>query len=142
MPSNLKVKHLDRVRDPIIWAPLAVLAGCGLLLAVNPATGIYPPCPSQLLLGIDCPLCGGLRATSSLLEGDFGSFVGHNALLAVAYPLLIAYWVLLLIQKRNPKFRPLTSPAAKRALIVGAIVTIAAFTLLRNLFPYLGSGIS
>jgi hypothetical protein len=142
MSIDLTTKHLGRVRDPIIWAPLAVLAGCGLLLVVNPATGIYPPCPSQVLFGIDCPLCGGLRATSSLLEGDFGSFIGHNALLAVVYPLLIAYWVLLIIQKRNPQVRPLESPAAQRAVILGGIVTIVVFTVLRNLFPYLGSGIS
>jgi hypothetical protein len=142
MPNNLTIKNLHRIRDPIIWTPLAVFGSCGLLLAVNPATGVYPPCPSQVLAGIDCPLCGGLRATSSLLQGDFGSFVGHNALLAVAYPLVIAYWVLLVFQKRNPQFRPLTSSAAKRTVIVGGIVTVAAFTLLRNLIPYLGSGIN
>jgi hypothetical protein len=129
-------------RDPMLLAPVAVIAASALLLVVNPATGVYPPCPSQLLFGVDCPLCGGLRATSSLLQGDIGSFIDHNALLLVLYPLLAVYWVIVVIQKLNPKFTVALPPSAKGWLIFGVIVLVGGFTVLRNMFPFLGSGIS
>jgi hypothetical protein len=95
-----------------------------------------------MLLGISCPFCGGLRATSALLEGDVSSFVNHNALLAVAYPLLFAYWIFLLLQKRRHGFNALTSTTVKRSLLIGIIVVVGGFGVLRNMFPYLGSGIN
>jgi hypothetical protein len=36
-------------------------------------------CPIRAWFGIDCPLCGGLRMTGSLLRGDIPAAVHYNA---------------------------------------------------------------
>lgn len=129
------------LRDPLIIALGATVAGCALLVVANPSTYFYPPCPSQLLLGIDCPACGGLRATSALLQGDFASFADHNALLIVIFPLLIFTWALAAWRKRYPLHVPALGKNIKRNLWMSSGVILALFTLARNIFPYLGSGI-
>lgn len=139
------------LKEPLVIAPVAVLAACSLLLVVDPATGAYPPCPSQVILGVDCPACGGLRATSSLLHGDIGSFLDHNVLLAIVFPILVSMWVLAVWQKRNPraslalgrvmKSQVMKSQTRRRSLWVGGALILVMFTVARNIFPYLGSGI-
>jgi hypothetical protein len=97
------------LKEPLVVAPVAALIACSLVFVVDPTTGVYPPCPSQLILGVDCPACGGLRATSSLLHGDIGSFLDHNVLLAIVFPVLVLTWVLAVWRKLNPYTR-LTLP--------------------------------
>lgn len=146
------------LKEPLVIAPVAALIACSIVFAVDPNTGVYPPCPSQLILGVDCPACGGLRATSSLLHGDIGSFLDHNVLLAIVFPVLVVTWVLAVCRKLNPQTR-LTLPRAvngqvlrnqvskgesetvRRTLWVGGALILVVFTVARNIFPYLGSGI-
>lgn len=125
---------------------IAGLVASGVLLfSIDPTLGVYPPCPSQLLFGLDCPLCGGLRGTYSLLHGDFGGLVDHNALLAVLYPLGVM-WALLDMVKRLSFMRNFEIPDKHRsalliALAVILVVTMAIFTIIRNVTPYWGSGL-
>jgi len=125
---------------------IAGLVASGVLLfSIDPTLGVYPPCPSQLLFGLDCPLCGGLRGTYSLLHGDFGGLVDHNALLAVLYPLGVM-WALLDMVKRLSFMRNFEIPAKHRsalliALAVILVVTMVIFTIIRNVTPYWGSGL-
>ena len=154
------------LKEPLVVAPVAALIACSLVFVVDPTTGVYPPCPSQLILGVDCPACGGLRATSSLLHGDIGSFLDHNVLLAIVFPVLVLTWVLALWRKLNPhtrlrlprvvngpalrnqdlrnqaqKNQALSSETVRRSLWVGGVLILVVFTVTRNIFPYLGSGI-
>lgn len=125
---------------------IAGLVASGVLLfSIDPTLGVYPPCPSQLLFGLDCPMCGGLRGTYSLLHGDFGGLVDHNALLAVLYPLGVM-WALLDMVKRLSFMRNFEIPDKHRsalliALAVILVVTMAIFTIIRNVTPYWGSGL-
>lgn len=135
-----------KIKDPLVIAPAAALAACALLYVVDPATGVYPPCPSQLLFGIDCPACGGLRATSALLHGDISSFLDHNLLLAIVFPTLAIAWIFAVWQKRYPqmkftRLKILITQTNRRGLWVGGALVLVAYTLARNVFPYLGSGI-
>lgn len=156
------------LKEPLVIAPVAVLIACSIVFAVDPNTGVYPPCPSQLILGVDCPACGGLRATRSLLHGDIGSFLDHNVLLAIVFPVLVVTWVLAVCRKLNPQTRLTLSRArngqvlrdqvlrdqvskdqvskgesetVRRTLWVGGVLILVVFTVARNIFPYLGSGI-
>jgi|694.fasta_scaffold102650_4 hypothetical protein len=149
------------LKEPLVVAPVATLIACSLVFVVDPTTGVYPPCPSQLILGVDCPACGGLRATSSLLHGDIGSFLDHNVLLAIVFPVLVLTWVLAVWRKLNPhtrltlqrvvnspalknqalKNQALRSETVRRSLWVGGVLILVVFTVTRNIFPYLGSGI-
>lgn len=57
-----------------------------------------PPCPFLALTGIDCPGCGGTRATLALLDGDLHRAVDHNLLvllLGVGLLVLAVRWAIL-----------------------------------------------
>ena len=111
---------------------LAVAAGAAAYVAaVDPSRGgAYPLCPSRIVLGLDCPACGGLRGTHDLLGGDVAAALDHNLLLplwlAVAAA-AIAVWSLPLAGRRAPAVRP------PRWMVLGVAASVAAFTVLRNL---------
>jgi hypothetical protein len=81
-------------------APMAVggaaLLGVVYLGAVDPnEPGHYPLCPTQALLGVDCPGCGGLRCVHALARGDVVGALDHNALaVLVLLPLAVITWAL------------------------------------------------
>lgn len=107
---------------------LAVTAYVGL---VDPSRGgAYPACPSRLLLGIDCPGCGGLRGTHDLLHGHVGQALNHNLLLPLYLAVIAAMagaWLLPLVG------RPARALHPPRWLVWGAIAVVVAFTVARNL---------
>jgi hypothetical protein len=111
---------------------LAGLGGLGGYLAtVDPAEGgVWPPCPSRTLLGLDCPGCGGLRGTHDLLRGDVLAAADHNLLLPVAVVAIataLALWMLPLVG------RPARTLRLPRWASVAALAAIGVFTVLRNL---------
>lgn len=140
-PPVLAREPEARVPRQARWLTLAGLApATGYVFLADPdGGGAYPVCPSQALLGLDCPACGGLRGTHALLHGRLGEALDHNLLL----PLLLAAiavglgsWLLPLLGRPE---RPLRLP---RWLVVTLVVVVAAFTVTRNLpgFDYLASG--
>ena len=95
-PVTAAVTRRQRVgRAAGLAAAAGVTAYVGL---VDPSSGgAYPLCPSRVLLGVDCPACGGLRGTHDLLNGDVVGALDHNlllpALLAV-YAVAFGLWLL------------------------------------------------
>lgn len=97
----------------------------GLVLALAVAVSIRDPhrsgswavCPTQALLGLDCPGCGSLRGLHDLARGNVTEAVGHNLLL-IPGVLFLLYAVF----KR---------PGSRWALIWG--VAFVVFTVARNL---------
>jgi hypothetical protein len=124
---------------------LATLAGLGAavgyLWALDPAAGgVWPPCPSRLLFGIDCPGCGGLRGTHDLLHGDVVGALDHNILLPAilaVIAVMLGMWMLPLVG------RPARAAHPPRWAIVAAALLVAVFTVVRNLpvpaLAFLGS---
>ena len=124
-------------------ATLAALAGATSYVGlVDPSRhGLYPQCPSQLLFGVDCPACGGLRGTHELLSGHLGQALDHNLLLPGFLAFLgvaLALWLLPLVG------RPAGTLRLPRWATVGTAALVAAFTVARNLplapLEFLGSG--
>jgi len=122
-------------------APIAVgavsLAAIAYVGLVDPNTpGHYPLCPTKALTGLDCPFCGGLRATHALAHGDLGSAVDHNALVAlVIVPALVVLWAVWLRRawtgvRREPSTR---AARVQPALLWASVVVLVAFTVLRNI---------
>jgi Protein of unknown function (DUF2752) len=100
----------------------------------------YPQCPLKAITGLDCPGCGGLRATHSLLHGDIAGAFDHNVIAAIFVPVmayLIVRWVLQQFDISVPAIR-LPKWAA-----VAVPILILAFTIVRNInwgpFWYLNS---
>lgn len=91
------VKRLDRLRA------LGTFGGVGVTLsALYAATGVGIPCPSRVLLGWRCPLCGGTHVGASLLRGDLAAAWSSNPLLVVVLAALAAYATLLLVGLARP----------------------------------------
>lgn len=127
--------HAHDRRRPNIVGRVGALAGLTALtgyvfLADPDKAGAYPRCPSQVLLGVDCPLCGGLRGTNALLHGRIGEALDHNLLLPLFLgfaAFMLGMFLLPLIGKAERTFRP---PRWLSVTVLGGLV---AFAVLRNL---------
>ncbi|MDH4160017.1 MAG: DUF2752 domain-containing protein [Actinomycetota bacterium] len=129
---------------PAWW--LAGVAGAAVVLAVrDPNTaGSYGFCPLKAATGLDCPFCGGLRASHDLLVGDVVAAFDQNVLvplLAVVVAAVVgATWLRRARSPGGARPRPLALPT--RA-VVPVLALLTVFTVVRNLpgVPFLGSGI-
>lgn len=112
-----------------------VTAATGYVFLTDPDRGgAYPLCPSRTLLGIDCPMCGGLRGTHALLHGRIGEALDHNLLLPGvlgAMAVVFGLWLLPLVG------RPARSVPMPRWLAAGIVTLLVAYGVARNL-PFEG----
>lgn len=119
---------------------VAAVAGTAVLAVGNPNTIHVPLCPLRAVTGLDCPLCGSLRAVHSLTRTDLATALDHNLLFTVSVPALVVCWAVWLSRSLG---RPLVAhrPLPRFAKPVLVAVTVA-FGVLRNLpaFAWLGSG--
>jgi hypothetical protein len=112
---------------------LGLALGGGLLLfAVDPAQhALYPACWLYATTGLQCPGCGGLRATHQLLHGHFDAAWRLNPLAVLLVPLsawLATHAGRTLLRGRGappPTLRPITVWLGFAALLL--------FGALRNL---------
>lgn len=114
------------------------------IAAVDPnQPGHYLPCPTKLLLGIDCPGCGGLRAVHSLATGDIAGAADHNLLLVVLAPVVVVAWVAWLWRAMAgaPPDASARWIRVQQPVLVAILVLTVVFSLVRNFVPYLGSGV-
>lgn len=128
-------------------APVGVGALAGLATAYvawqDPnGDGAYPLCPTFSLFGIDCPGCGGLRATHALTQGDLVAAFDHNVVVALFVPIMVVVWALWLARSLGVRTPELPAPTARVWWGLGAV--LLAFTVVRNLpggglFEYLAA---
>jgi hypothetical protein len=149
VPTTSQPEHTPpgRTRWQRLRGPLAVLAGLAaatlLIRVVDPhEPGHYPVCPTKLLTGIDCPGCGGLRATNDLAHGDVVGAFDHNALFVIAVPIVLFFLGRALLDAWTGRERPQMSAARARFWVLSATALVIVFTVVRNLpfAAYLGSG--
>jgi hypothetical protein len=116
-------------RSRRLVAPLAVgaltLCATAYVGLVDPnEPGHYPLCPTKALTGLDCPGCGGLRATHALVTGDVVGALDHNAFVVlVLIPLAVVAWIAWLVRCwRGPAADAAgeTAPAPASYAAVGA----------------------
>lgn len=128
---------------PVVVTGLGAVAGTIYLRAVDPnVPGHYPGCPSQFLLGVDCPGCGGMRGTYDLLHGDLAGMLDHNVLLAVVLPasaVAFVVWGWRSWTGRRPHI-DIATQSRRARLWVWVLIAVLAFGVVRNFVPYLGSG--
>lgn len=97
---------------------------------INPtATGGNIRCPVNKYLGIQCPGCGSLRATHSLLQGDIISALKYNWLAVVMLPVLLASTIIGSITGKDKLFNSRYAWLFNRIFIVVLIF----FTVARNI---------
>lgn len=116
------------------WAalPLALLPLVAVGLVDPHRPGRYPTCPVRLLLGVDCPGCGSLRALHDLVTGHVVAAADHNALLLVVLPLVAAEGV------RWLRGAPAGAFVRWRFAPLGVALVLVVWTVLRNVpaFPF------
>jgi len=132
MPGVLGSARIDPDRGASATALGAAGLGCLTLYLVDPASvGPATLCPFRALTGYQCPLCGGLRSTRSLLHGDVGAAFELNPLFVLSLPLLLYFAASL--GRVAAGGVPLPMPRITRSLAIGAGIVIGSFWLLRNL---------
>lgn len=91
---------------------------------------IFPPCPSHLLTGYDCPGCGTQRALHAFLHGDIQGVIRYNAMLLIGVPLVLAIYASTLFRKRYPRFHRFMH---SNYIIAFAAAITVFWTIYRNL---------
>ena len=123
----------SRGRNVFIWLGLAA-AGLGALLLYlfNPAENeFYPRCFFKMATGLDCPGCGGLRATHQLLHGHVREAFALNPLFLFAIPVAAFLGGRVAWEKISGRRWPRLVPHTTALWIAGGV--LVAFGVLRNL---------
>lgn|SRR5690606_31222703 len=121
----------DRMRAPV-FAAAGGLAACAYVYVNDPSEpGHFPPCPTKVLSGLDCPFCGGLRSTHELMHGNLSAALDFNAFTVLLFipAMLVVYVVWTRDQWRG------RTEARKVPLWtnISVAVLLVAFTVVRNL---------
>ncbi len=117
------------------WRQPAQLGAIGIAAVaytgiVDPSSShAFPLCPLKFVTGIDCPVCGSLRATHSLIQGHLGAAAGHNLLFVLAVPFIVSAWATWMAAAVGWPVRRWRVPA--RAWPALAVIA-ALFMVLRN----------
>ena len=131
-PLPPKLESSRAWRSGLAWLLAACVVIAAVLFLFDPAQhSFYPRCTLKALTGLDCPGCGGLRATHQLLHGNIAAAFRLNPLLVTLGPLAGA-WLLRAgargIRRREfPQLR--IAPPVAWLLFAGAL----AFSIFRNL---------
>lgn len=136
----------------------ALLGVAGFIGTVNPSSSsVYPLCPTQVLFGIDCPGCGGLRCVHELMNGNLGAAADHNLFVVLMLPLVLIAIAAAIARKVSGtpdeppalfgnalgSLRTVGVSINQRTLMWFLVIGMTVFTVARNLpfVPFLGSGI-
>jgi hypothetical protein len=128
-PDHGAGRHTRRWAAPAAIGA-AVAAGTVAIAAIGPADDGPPVCMSRLVLGADCPFCGGLRCVGALARGDLVAAADHNLLLAVVLPLLAVGWAIWMF--RTLRHLPVSAPRIPWGVWTALTVFIVGFTVVRN----------
>lgn len=113
-----------KLNNTNIYIFLIFAGSAALLYFFNPAQfGFYPRCLFYSSTGFQCPGCGGLRATYSLLHGNIIESLNYNFLIISLSPFAIID--LFSINK--------FSFFSTRVGILLIFVVVILFTIIRNL---------
>jgi hypothetical protein len=93
--------------------------------------GHYPVCPTFSVLGIYCPLCGGLRAANDLVHGNVSAAAGSNLLFVLALPFLVLAWALWVRDRARGSTRDLFALSSRQLWVVATVLVV--FMVVRNL---------
>ena len=108
------------------------MAALGLLHVRDPyQSGSYGFCPVNLLTGLYCPGCGGLRSTHELTNGDFAKAIDLNAFATVLVVLAIGWWAVWSVSRiRGSEKKYFDLPLWAIVLLASSAL---AFMVVRNL---------
>lgn len=126
----------SRRRLPGWGTPALLFAGglgaCAYIVAVDPShSSAYPQCPTKLLTGLDCPLCGATRAVHSLLRADLRGALDHNLLFVLLVPFIAYAFVAWTATRMGRPMKPI--PMSSKWVTIPLAVVLVVFTVVRNM---------
>lgn len=71
---------------------VGALGVAGLIVVDPPDDGI-PWCPSALMFGVACPLCGLTRGVARFVRGDIGSSVAFHPMAWIVFVVVALAWL-------------------------------------------------
>ncbi len=107
-----------------------LIAATAYTIAIDPheRSSVFPPCPTKLLTGLDCPLCGGLRLVHDAGHGDVSAMLHDNVFLLVLSPLLAWFAYRIVAERRAGR-----TYAPPRWLSWSLLAASIGWMVLRNL---------
>ena len=110
-----------------------ILIGLAVLYCFNPIDYLWmPKCPFKMITGLQCPGCGGLRATYALLHGHVKEALHYNYFLVYAGP----YAFLFVVQRWMLSGRAKTwlgNVIENKYLVWFYIITFLIWMIVRNI---------
>ena len=79
--------------EPLMVAGVAATSAALVGLVYPRYPELFPACPSRVLFGVDCPLCGGTRSAHALATLEFREAVRFNAFVPVLVALTAWSWL-------------------------------------------------
>lgn len=138
LPHAVPAPPWSRSRGRRLLGPGLTAAGVGLAALALRLRDPHQPgswgfCPFRLLTGLDCPLCGGLRAVNDLTHGDIVAAASSNLLFVVSIPLLVLIWTRWV--GRAWDGAPAAAGPSRREVFYGnvALAVTGVFWVVRNL---------
>ena len=121
----------DRMKTPVFVA-VGGLAASAYVYANDPSEpGHFPPCPTKVLSGLDCPFCGGLRSTHELMHGNLSGALDYNAFtVLLAIPAMLVVFGIWSWDQWRGEDEPRKVPVWTN---VSVALLLVVFTVVRNL---------
>lgn len=128
--STVRRAATGPARQPLLLGATGAAAAAYTAVLDPGHSHAFPLCPLKLVTGIDCPVCGSLRAAHSLLHGHVGAAAGHNLLFVLAIPFVLLAWATWMTSALGWPIRRWRVPSAAWWPLAGLA---AGFMLIRNL---------
>ena len=93
-----------------------------------------PPCLTYEYFGVYCPGCGMTRSVIALINGDIFLSLRDNALIILGIILVMALYLELVFKVFGKRLR---FPIHSNKFIIGALIFVAVYSVLRNFVPFL-----
>ena len=78
-----------RLTEPVVIGAVAVAA----LIAIDPPAEGIPWCPSALMLGVACPLCGLTRGVARFVRGDIAASIDFHPMAWLVFLVVALAWL-------------------------------------------------
>lgn len=131
---------LHRLGPSLLLGGVATVATLALHVHDPHHDGSWGKCPSLLMFGVYCPVCGGLRGVNDLTRLDLPAAWSSNALTFIVLPLLVFWWLRVIRDRWRGSRRPWLSYLPGSRWSTAILTAVLLFTVVRNL-PF-GAGLA